>query len=298
MVIRIDPSIPQDPNSQINQEIGLLEPYINPLGTGFPQLSTIWWAYASSCYLGTNGLGHVRPLLLHEGDQSQLFYTDHRVQTVTELLLAPPHLPRSSQFIEDGLVRRWMHDETAKSGVPPKIEKRPGIFSKGFTNVVYGTGTITNLNGMELPTTVVLSEFQYTPHPILATRLHLVKLIELSVTNVAASLPTGSLTPAITRMISFTDNRFAAASPPVPQIFFSTGAYTQGWPSRYKVEVSSEFVNAKLQTEFRRKFIHDDLEQRGRRMAFRYIILGAIIVPMVLFVYLRAAKHKTNKKSA
>lgn len=295
MLLRIDPTVPQDPKSQLNQEIGLIEPFVYPFGKTHPHLVTIWWAYASSCYLRTNGTSRVPPLLLHEADQAQLFYTDHKVDASIDFLSPPLRLPRNTSFREDGLVRRWPDPVTAQSGSPPTVRPRPGPFDKGFTNVLYKAERVTNINGMELPISVGLQEFAYIPRPMLSPRSFLFKDVRLDVTNVSGLKPDGSSTPAISRLIAITDNRFAVGSNAVPGIFFGTGSYNQGWMSRAEVERSRSYQDARLEFAHKRRIVRDDLEKRGKRKAFRTLILASIAAPVVLYVFNRAVKLVKSK---
>ncbi len=284
MVIRVDPSVPQATGSKINQEIGLMEPFIHPFGRGYPQLPTIWWAFASACHLQTNGTSRVRPLLLHDGEALESFYWDHQVKADVQLLSLPPGLPGVSHFVEDGFVRKWDRREAAEAGFPPDRKPRPGRFAKGFTNVVYETQWVTNLNGFELPLSATLKEFGHKPLMVLGADLSLRQFIQLSVTNVTLSVPRGSMIPAITRLIAITDNRFALAPDRVPSVQFGTGPHGQQWPGRTESKNSPAYQQAMMEVDVRRRMVRPDLEKQARERARGFRILAATITPIIVYL--------------
>lgn len=284
MVIRIDPSVPQATGSKINQEIGLMEPFIHPFGRGRPQLPMIWWAFASACHLQTNGTSRVRPLSLHEWEALESFYWDHQVKADVQLLSLPPGLPRVSHFVEDGFVRKWDHREAAQAGFPPDRKPRPGRFANGFTNVVYETQWTTNINGLELPLSATLKEFGHKPLMVLGRDLSLRQFIQLSVTNVTLGVPPGSTVPAITRLIAITDNRFALAPDRVPSVQFDTGIIQHQFPSRTESRNSPAYQQAMMEVDFRRRQVRADLEKQARERARGFRILAAVMAPIVVYL--------------
>ena len=301
MVIRIDPSVPQATGSKINQEIGLMEPFIHPFGRGRPQLPMIWWAFASACYLQTNGTSRVRPLSLHEWEALESFYWDHQVKADVQLLSLPPRLPRVSHFVEDGFVRKWDHREAAWAGFPPNRKPRPGRFSNGFTNVVYETQSVTNLNGLEFPLSATLKEFGHKPLMVLGRELSLRQFNQLSVTNVTLSVPPGSTVPAITRLIAITDNRFALAPDRVPSVQFDTGTIQHQFPSRTESKNSPAYQQAMMEVDFRRSMVRADLEKQAREGARGFRILAAVMAPIVVYLVvggIRLAVRGRREKAA
>lgn len=301
MVIRIDPSVPQATGSKMAQEVGLMEPFIHPFGLGRSQLPMIWWAFASACHLQTNGTSRVRPLLLHEAEALELFYWDHQVKADVQLLSLPPGLPRVSHFVEDGFVRKWGREEAARAGFPPDRRPRPGRFAKGFTNVVYETQQVTNLNGLELPLSATLKEFGHKPFMVLGADLSLRQFIQLSVTNVALSVPRGSTVPAITRLITITDNRFALAPDRVPLVHFDTGTIQHQFPSRTESKNSPAYQQAMMEVDIRRSGVRADLEKQAVQRARGSWILAAVTAPILVYLVVvgtRFAKRAARRQGS
>ncbi len=284
MVIRVDPTVPQATNLANIQEVGFMEPFIHPFGRGNPQLPMIWWAFASACHLQTNGTSRVRPLLLHEWEALEVLYWDHQVKADVQLLPLPPGLPRVAHFVEDGVVRRWHWVEAAWAGIPPDQEPRPGRFSKGFTNVVYETQSVTNLSGLEIPLSATLREFGHKPFLILGGDLALRTLVQLSVTNATLAVPPGSTVPAITRTIAFTDNRFAVAPDRVPSVYLPTGTNGQQWPRRAESRNSAAYQQAMLQVDFRREVVRANLKKLTAQRARGIWFLAAITTPILVYL--------------
>lgn len=278
-----------------------MEPFIHPFGMGRSQLPMIWWAFASACHLQTNGTSRVRPLLLHEAEALESFYWDHQVKADVQLLSLPPGLPRMSRFVEDGFVRKWDHREAAWAGIPPDRKPRPGRYANGFTNVVYETQWVTNINGLELPLSATLKEFGHKPLMVLGRDLSLRQFNQLSVTNVTLGVPPGSTVPAITRLIAITDNRFALAPDRVPSVQFDTGIIQHQFPSRTESKNSPAYQQAMMEVDFRRRQVRADLEKQAREGARGFRILAAVMAPIVVYLVvggIRLAVRGRREKAA
>ena len=90
--------------------------------------------------------------------------------------------------------------------------------------------------------------------------------------------------PAITRLISITDNRFALAPDRVPSVQFATGTIQHQFPSRTESKDSSAYQQAMVQVDFRRSIVRADLEKQARERARGFRILAAVITPIIVYL--------------
>ncbi len=119
---------------------------------------------------------------------------------------------------------------------------------------------------------------------VLGRDLSLRHFIQLSVTNVTLSVPRGSMIPAITRLITITDNRFALAPDRVPSVQLDTGIIQHQFPSRMESKNSRAYQQAMMEVDFRRSMVRADLEKQARERARGFRILAAVMAPIVVYL--------------
>jgi hypothetical protein len=97
---------------------------------------SVWFAYASQCYLDNAHPGYLSPL---NGYNPILLSMGYEQEAQLTRQPAPPGLPERAVIFDDGRF-------TGFSGVA-----RPSPFNQGFTNTVFQTLAFTNLAGMDIP---------------------------------------------------------------------------------------------------------------------------------------------------
>lgn len=271
----------------INREIGVLEPFPNALGRTQPVAVTLWWAYASHCYLGTNGLDRVRPLFLPEAEENFLYYTGHTVAAKIERSPQAPFAPLRTAFLDDGLHRFWEKPQFAEVGLPFQTQKRRKPFDRGFTNVLFTVSAVQVVGGYHVPQECTLDEYKPLPSKLLngSAGLAHTRRIEIMATDCSPQPFATSFSPAIGGRITFDDHRFAEGDPPLRNIDFMPGTYDQKWLSKEQVKTSPEYREAVRQQSLLNRIVANDLSKRGRARFWKYAIWIGLVAPSSILFF-------------
>jgi hypothetical protein len=115
-----------------------------PHFTGGEQISILWLAYASGCYLGSRTNRLVEPVYWFGGR----YFFNRRLELPADWVIAqfPPRLPARVVYFDDGFVRG------ADGTGAPRIVPYPKPYANGYTNAVYEVVSFLEVGPYKIPT--------------------------------------------------------------------------------------------------------------------------------------------------
>jgi hypothetical protein len=132
-----------------NIAIGTILPGNIPLEADSFAIPVLWLAYASGCYFETNRTSQI-PTIFPTGLKNP--YTFSAMWAATwSLQASSPSLPVDLVCYHDGSVDWWENPTLGPWTKAPTRAELPPPYSIGYTNFVYQTLAVTNLDGLDVP---------------------------------------------------------------------------------------------------------------------------------------------------
>jgi hypothetical protein len=214
-------------SDSINNSVGVLDNDMVPDNIAGNNVSELWLALASSCYLDsvTNNVLEPAYKVMNPALRGKTYV----VKAEWKRFDFPPRLPQRVTYTED-------HIEGSYNG---KIISRPAPhpFENGYTRAEYEALSFTNIGALILP-----MEFSFKDYAIVRTsksNSHLVmyRIVDGYVTNVQQVCERSDFIPQLTDATYVDDRRFAKLSKPIISMPYMVTNRT--WPQMNSLELQT-----------------------------------------------------------
>ena len=212
-----------------------------------PLHSVLWLSFCSPCRLDKGPPGML-PHLLNlttrnpQHHNLEIDYWEWNLPSLIERSETSPRLPTKVVCLDDGIIRYWAKPQQFLAMAPATKPWR-APFEKGFTNFIYAVSESTNLAGLSLPRTALLSMYAPRPAAQLASDLFLFRTFQMAAESfVVQELASVVTVPKLPGRTVFNDFRFATRTN--ERVFGINYRTEANWLTDEQFEKLPEYLNA------------------------------------------------------
>lgn len=220
----------------LNDAVGFVESGFVPRDRQGNQISELWLAFASSCYLSGITNGMMDPIyFLSDTLRSSLELQGYKDQVTYELFKSNPKLPQQVVFYHN----KVMGIQNGKLVFNPV----PAPFGNGFIRAEYKVISSTNINNFTIPT-----EFSFIDNAVVPiadkekqVRLFNFRIVNGFVNEVVAESERETCIPQLSKATYVDERRFERANPPIAALSYLVT--NQIWPPTNSVFLQNLYTH-------------------------------------------------------